>query len=263
LRASFVTETASSLSDPQGVLGTPVKTPSARKRLFRWLLFGFTVFLFLPYYLTCVYIVVDPPISALMAREVLAGRRIAYRWRDLDHISPNLVIHVIASEDGRFCEHRGVDWAALDRAVDAVAEGRPKGGGSTISMQTAKNLFLWNRPAYLRKAFEVPLAYYMDFVLGKERIMEIYLNIVQWGPGLYGAEGAAERFFHKPAAQLTRQEAAQLAAALPAPNRRNAGNPGPRTFALANRLRARALREREASYCVLEANKNTKDIYEW
>lgn len=230
------------------------RRPGARfspRRLLRWAAIGFCLFFFLPYYLTCLYTLMDPPVSSIMLRKALLGRGIGYRWRDLSQISPALIVQVIAAEDGRFCRHWGVDWSALDRAADAFAEGRPKGGGSTITMQTAKNLFLWNKPAFLRKPFEIPLAYYMDFVLGKRRVMEIYLNIVEWAPGVYGAEAAARYHFHKSAHELNGQEAAQLAAALPNPRRRNAGRPGPRVFALAQRLRARAAAQRRNAGCVL------------
>jgi monofunctional biosynthetic peptidoglycan transglycosylase len=219
-------------------------------RLLRLAPYVLIVLFFVPYYLTGLYILVNPPVTALMVQKLLAGNGIAYRWRGLDAISPALVTQVIASEDGRFCSHRGVDWSALDAAADAFAEGRARGGGSTITMQTAKNLFLWTRPAFLRKPLEIPLAYYMDFVLGKRRLMEIYLNVVEWAPGVYGAEAAARHHFGKPAASLTAQEAAQLAAALPNPRRRNAGRPGPRVFALAERLKARASGERGAAWCV-------------
>jgi monofunctional biosynthetic peptidoglycan transglycosylase len=248
-----MTEVAPGISQPSRASPQePNEYRARRERILRLAAMGFVVVLIVPYYLTCLYLLVDPPFSALMVRQALTGRGVDFEWRDLEEISPNLVTQVIASEDGRFCEHWGVDWSALDKAVDAAAEGRPKGGGSTISMQAAKNLFLWNRPAYLRKPFEIPLAYYMDFVLGKRRLLEIYLNIVEWAPGIYGAEAAARHHFGKSAAALSTQEAAQLAAALPNPRRRNAGRPGPRTFALANRLRARALHEREASFCVLD-----------
>jgi monofunctional glycosyltransferase len=237
----------------------PVTEPSpllARLRLkrggvLRWAAIGFTVFFFAPYYLTCLYILADPPFSALMVRRALALRSVDYEWRDLGRISPNLVTQVIASEDGRYCAHWGVDWSALRTAAGAVARGHSKGGGSTISMQAAKNLFLWNRPALLRKPFEIPLALYVDFVLGKRRLMEIYLNIVEWAPGVYGAEAAARYHFGKSAASLTAQEAAQLAAALPNPKRRDAGQPGPRVFAFAERIRARAARFRGRAACVL------------
>jgi monofunctional glycosyltransferase len=207
-----------------------------------------------PYFLATAYIFVDPPFSALMARQALIGRSISYEWRDFDSISPNLVAQVITSEDGRYCKHHGVDWKALDKAAHSAVDGKAKGGGSTIAMQTAKNLFLWTSPAILRKPFEIPLAYYLDFALGKQRLMEIYLNIVEWGPGIFGAEAAAQHHFGKPADELTREEAALLAAAMPNPKRRNAGDPGPRTEALAERLRARASRERGAAVCVVDAN---------
>jgi len=243
-----MTDAASRITTPPGV---PAGVRLMPGRMLRWAAFALTVLFFTPYYLACLYILIDPPISSLMLRHALLGRGIDYEWRDLGRISPNLVIQVIAAEDGRYCSHWGVDWGALDKAADAFAGGRPKGGGSTISMQTAKNLFLWNKPAFLRKPLELPLATYMDFVFGKRRLMEIYLNIVEWAPGVYGAEAAARHHFGKSAASLTPQEAAQLAAALPNPKRRNAGRPGPRVFALAERLRARAARQRDGAYCVL------------
>ena len=215
----------------------------------RWAGFGFLLFFLAPYYLVNLYIFADPPVSAYMLRH--AGRGIHYRWRSLDQISPLLVTQVIAAEDGRFCEHWGVDFDALDAAADAFAEGHAKGGGSTVTMQTAKNLFLWNKPSFLRKPFEIPLAMYMDLVLGKRRVMEIYLNIVEWAPGVYGAEAAAQHHFGVSASDLTAQQAAQLAAALPNPKRRNAGKPGPRVFALARRLKARAAAQRAGAACVL------------
>ena len=127
-------------------------------------------------------------------------------------------------------------------------------------MQTAKNLFLWNRPAFLRKPFEIPLAFYIDFVLGKRRLIEIYLNIVEWAPGVYGAEAAAQHHFGKSAAALTRQEAAQLAAALPNPRRRNAGRPGPRVFALANKLRVRAEQQRRGASCIFGREPGVRSV---
>ncbi|MFZ1106730.1 MAG: monofunctional biosynthetic peptidoglycan transglycosylase [Rhodomicrobium sp.] len=233
--------------------------PPRRWRILRLALLACAALLLAPYVLATLYIFVNPPFSALMLRQAAAGRGISFEWRDLDRISPNLIAQVIVSEDGRFCRHRGVDWKALDKAAEAAAEGKPRGGGSTIDMQTAKNLFLWNSPAILRKPFEVPLAYYLDLVLGKQRVMEIYLNIVEWAPGVFGAEAAAEHHFGKTADELTREDAALLAAALPNPKRRNAGDPGPRTEALANRLRARASKERGESFCVFDAGQESDD----
>jgi monofunctional biosynthetic peptidoglycan transglycosylase len=210
---------------------------------------GTAAFLAVPYLLTIVYVFADPPQSALTFRERLLGHRVSKTWRDLDQISPNLVRQVIVSEDGRFCEHWGVDWYSLYQAI-ADENGRPR-GASTITMQTAKNLFLWNRPATVRKVFEIPLALYMDLILGKRRIAELYLNVAQWGPGIFGAEAAARHHFGKSAAELTAQEAAQLAAALPAPVRRNAGNPSRGITNLARRLRKRASQAGPAAACVL------------
>ncbi len=248
---------------PSTQAGARSKIPVPGRRILRWAAIALAIIVLAPYYLTCVYIVADPPFSSLMIRKAIYGNGIDYEWRDLNQISPHLVTQVIASEDGRFCSHRGVDWSALDAAADAFAEGHARGGGSTISMQTAKNLFLWEKPAFLRKPLEIPLAYYMDFVLGKRRLMEIYLNIVEWAPGVYGAEAAARHHFHRSAASLTAQEAAQLAAALPNPRRRNAGRPGPRVFALANKLRARAAREQHAASCVLGWDASSEEVFDW
>ncbi len=250
-----MTDIAPQATEPTEVSLAKFKEASSwRKSLLHLTLLALAIFFLCPYLLTTFYIVIDPPFSALMLRHAAAGGTVSYQWRDLDQISPNLIAQVITAEDSRFCKHSGVDWVALDKAADAVADGKPKGGASTITMQTAKNLFLWNRPAILRKPLEIPLAYVMDFVLGKQRVIEIYLNIVEWAPGIYGAEAAARHHFGKSADNLTPQEAAQLAAALPNPKRRNAGNPGPRTMAFASRLRQRALRERRASFCVLDAD---------
>lgn len=221
-----------------------------RGRLLRYAAYGILALIAAPYVLALLYIFINPPMSFYMLREAVAGEGARWRWKDIEEISPNLTKQVIVSEDARFCEHWGVDWHAVIDAVEDADDGRPR-GASTISMQTAKNAFLWNEPAYLRKVFELPLAYFIDFVWGKRRLMEIYLNIAEWGPGIFGAEAAARHHFGKSASNLTRQEAAQLAAALPNPIRRNAGSPGPRTFALASRLRARAGRERSAAACVL------------
>ncbi len=222
----------------------------SRRLLVRGLLVAMCGFLLMPYILVLSYLVFDPPVSALMARQWLSGRPVRFVWRDLDQISPALINQVIVSEDARFCSHSGVDWQAIRTSLAAAEDGKPR-GASTITMQTAKNLFLWSRPAILRKPLELPLAYFMDLILGKRRVMELYLNIAEWGPGVFGAEAAAQYHFNKTAADLDRQDAAQLAAALPNPSKRDAGNPGPMTAARANRLRARSFRGKAAAECVL------------
>lgn len=205
-------------------------------RLVRFLLMslvGFIVFLLL------LYRYANPPGSTLMALDSFISRGdVARTWVPLNAVSPNLIRAVIASEDNRFCQHSGVDWGAINEAIDRAGEDGPR-GASTISMQTAKNLFLWNSRSYLRKAIEIPLTYAMELVWSKRRILEIYLNIVEWGPGVYGAEAAARYHFNKSAARLSLDEAALLAAALPDPLGRDAGRPGATTARLAQRLRKR------------------------
>lgn len=200
----------------------------------------------LPFVTTPLLIVVDPPISALMVWRLADGRGIDQRWARLDDIASVLADTVLMTEDARFCGHHGVDWEAVQEVLGEVAEGDAPRGASTITMQTAKNLFLWPHRSYVRKVFEVPLTYWMDFVLSKRRIMEIYLNVVEWGPGIYGAEAAARHHFGKSASALSAVEAGLLAAALPDPIGRDAGRPGPGTARLARR--ATALGKRAGGY---------------
>ena len=170
--------------------------------------------------------VVDPPVTPLMLWHA-PGDGIAKRWVDLDAIAPSLLRAVIASEDARFFEHRAVDWEAVRRARDYNARhgDEPRRGGSTITMQCARNVFLWQGKSYARKALEVGVAYLLEVVWGKRRILEVYLNVIEWGPGLYGAEAAARRYFGVPAAELGPRQAALLAAALPNPRRWSPARP--------------------------------------
>jgi monofunctional glycosyltransferase len=181
----------------------------------------------LPILLTLHYAVLPPPISSLMIGRLVGGETLDYRWRPLRAISPDLARAVIAAEDARFCQHQGVDWGAMQEVVEDAFEGgeQPLRGASTIAMQTAKNLFLWESRSIVRKAVELPLALWIDAVWPKRRLIEVYLNIVEWGPGTFGAEAAARRHFGKSAAKLSRREAALLAAVLPNPIKRNAGKP--------------------------------------
>ena len=152
----------------------------------------------------------------------------------MSEISENLPRAVIAAEDQRFCSHHGVDWTEMQDALDS--EDGPSRGASTISMQVAKNLYLWEGRSAFRKGLELPLAYYMDGVLSKKRMMEIYLNVVEWAPGVYGAEAAAQHHFGKAASRLTAHESALLAASLPNPLKREAGRPTPAVRAVANHI---------------------------
>ena len=201
--------------------------------------------------LIVVFRFVDPPFSALMASHWLQGKPVHEAFVPLDAISPNVVRAVLLSEDGRFCEHWGVDVTAIEKAIARAKGGIPR-GASTISMQVTKNLFLWPAKSYVRKFIEIPLTYAMEFVWPKRRVMEIYLNIAEWGPGIFGVEAASRFHFNKPAARLTEREAAQLAVALPNPIQRAAGDPGPRTQKMAGDIQARMrAAPRSASRCVL------------
>ncbi len=192
---------------------------------------------------------IDPPASTLMLAQRLGGTPIEQRWVPLGRISPNLVQAVILSEDGAFCRHHGIDWRAMEEAVGSSRDGIVR-GGSTITMQVVKNLFLWSWRSYVRKAIEIPLAYLVELLWPKRRILEIYLNIAEWGDGVFGAEAAARHHFSKPASQLTPQEAALLAVSLPNPFEREAGAPGPGTRRLAANLLVRMRAVRSATTCV-------------
>lgn len=173
-----------------------------------------------------VYDTAFPPLSTLMMARGLTGEPLDRRYVPLKRISPHLVRAVIAAEDAKFCTHRGVDWDALHDAVeDVVDPDGPSHGGSTITMQTTKNLFLWMGYSYVRKPVEIPWAMLLDALWGKRRVMEAYLNIAEFGEGIFGAEAASRHYFGKSAAALSPREAAQLAAVLPSPRRRNARNP--------------------------------------
>ncbi len=164
-----------------------------------------------------------PAPSTLMIGRWLTFQPVERRWVPLAQISPNLIRAVIAAEDQRFCEHSGVDWVELNSVLED--EDGPSRGASTLTMQTAKNVFLWPGRSYVRKALEIPLAMAIDLVWPKQRIIEVYLNVAEWGNGLYGAEAAAQRYFRKPAARLTPAEASRLAGALPNPILRNPERP--------------------------------------
>lgn len=231
--------------------GWPDRHPKIVKAL-RIAVIAIAVFLALPYLFIPIYRFVDPPFSALMLEKALLGEEINYEWVDFQEISPNLAKAAVIAEDARFCYHWGVDWNAVGDVLEDLEEGETPRGASTIPMQTAKNLFLWPGQPYLRKALEVPLAYFMTFVWPKQRVVEVYLNIAEWGPGVYGAEAAAQYHFGKSAASLSQGEAALLVAALPNPRRRNAGQPGPQTRRLASRVQARVEREAQDASCIFD-----------
>ncbi len=196
---------------------------------------------------------VDPPGSTLIWNQQLAGTAIDRRWVPLSAISPNLVRAVIASEDNQFCFHSGVDLKELEAVMEqAETTGEEVSrGGSTITMQVAKNLFLWNSRSYVRKAIEIPIAYGIDAMWPKARVMEVYLNIAEWGPGIFGAEAAAQRYFRKSARNLTEREAALLAVALPNPGVRVPSQPSQRMLRVASVVERRARLVGNRAACAL------------
>jgi monofunctional glycosyltransferase len=211
----------------------------------RYLLIASAAIVSWPFVMTMIYAFVPPPITNLQLFRTVTGSDFSRDWVSLEKISPYLVRAVIAAEDQRFCQHHGIDWVeyreAFEDAFDA-SEG-PVRGASTISMQMAKNLFLWEGRGLLgltRKTLEVPIALWMDLVWSKHRMIEIYLNEVEWAPGVYGAEAAARHHFKKSAAKLSRREAALLAAVLPNPVARNAGKPSKAVKRSADRIMLRS-----------------------
>ncbi|MGH1419707.1 MAG: monofunctional biosynthetic peptidoglycan transglycosylase [Hyphomicrobiaceae bacterium] len=202
-------------------------------------------------FVIALYRFVNPPMSSLMVQHAVAGKKVVQRWRSLDKISPHLVRAVIVSEDWRFCQHYGIDLKEIEAAIARSRNGIPR-GASTITMQAAKNLFLWPAKSYIRKALEVPLTWMMELFLPKWRIAEIYLNIVEWGPGVFGAEAAARHHFKKPASKLTRQQSALLAVSLPSPRTRKAGVPGRRLRRMAGTVRARMRQVGTGVSCILD-----------
>jgi monofunctional glycosyltransferase len=174
--------------------------------------------------LVALYAFVDP-VSTLMLARTIEGERYERISVRLDAVAPAAVAAVIASEDATFCQNDGVDWGALHEVMRGARHGEPKRGASTITMQTAKNLFLWPGRSVLRKGVEIGMALVLGKAWSKRRVMEIYLNVAEWGDGLYGIEAAARRYFHKPASRLDAYEGALLATALPNPILRNPAHP--------------------------------------
>jgi monofunctional biosynthetic peptidoglycan transglycosylase len=196
--------------------------------------------LVLPYLLAPLYRT-GHPVSTLMAWRWLTGAPVSRHWIGFGAISPFLPRSVVGSEDAKFCSHHGIDWDALRDVIDDAEDGEVTRGGSTITQQVAKNLFLWPGRSVIRKGLELPLALWIDLVLPKQRILEIYLNIAELGPGgQFGADAGSGYAFGHGASTLSPREAALLAAILPNPLKRSARNPGPGTRRLAGIYMARA-----------------------
>ena len=195
----------------------------------------------LPVALTIVYLPPQVhPISTLMLKDLVLLRGFTREWTPLERIGPRVVNSVLMSEDGQFCSHHGVDLGEFRAVFEDFLAGEATRGGSTITMQTVKNLYLWHGRSYIRKALELPYAIYLDFVMPKRRIMEIYLNIAEWAPGVYGAEAAARHHFGKSTRELSARQAALLAVTLPNPHVRRPGKPSNALNRLAATIERRA-----------------------
>ncbi|MEQ9608499.1 MAG: monofunctional biosynthetic peptidoglycan transglycosylase [Kiloniellaceae bacterium] len=175
------------------------------------------VFVIAPLSLVVLYRFVPVPVTPLMLIRLVEGQGLSKDWVAWEAIAVPMRQAVVAAEDNLFCEHSGFDWKSLEAAVEAYAAGERAGGGSTISMQTAKNLFLWPSRSIIRKGLEVPLTASLELLWPKQRILEVYLNIAEWGPGVYGVEAAARHYFDRPASVLSLALASRLAAVLPNP----------------------------------------------
>lgn len=226
--------------------------PKRRSSVVRRVAYVVLIVLLLPLVLVPLYAVV-PPVSTLMLWRWVTFQRVERIWTPLADISPALVGIVIAGEDGRFCTHRGVDWQELQGVIEDYEEYGDARGASTIPMQVAKNLFLWPGRQVVRKALEIPLAYYMTAIWSKRRMIEVYLNIAEWGPdGEFGIEAASRRAFGKAASELSMAEAALLAGALPNPLARDPRRPGPQLRRAANTRQRIALNNGPAAIsCVV------------
>lgn len=169
---------------------------------------------------------INPPVTILMInRKIKDKAPIEKEWVDIEHISPYLISASVAAEDNNFLGHRGFDWGAIQKAIDERESGKRKRGASTISQQTAKNVFLWPKQSWVRKGAEVYFTFMIETFWSKERIMEVYLNVIEMGDGIYGAEAASQHYFNKNAENLTRRQACLIAGSYPNPRKFNPGKP--------------------------------------
>jgi monofunctional glycosyltransferase len=190
------------------------------------------------------------PVSTLMLARMVEGKSYQRVYVPLKTIAPIALASVVASEDASFCDNDGVDWGSLREVLSGAGEHGPSRGASTITMQTAKNLFLWPGRSTIRKGIEIGMALVMGEAWSKARTLEIYLNIAEWGDGIYGIEAAAQRYFHKSVSQLNPHEAALLATALPNPILRNPARPTPLQRRLAGSLEAKAREDSDVLRCL-------------
>lgn len=209
------------------------------RRLIRWLVKALLGFVGLSVLWVAIYRAVPPPVTFTMLAGALDGRGIDKRWMPLSKIDPNVARAAIGAEDSRFCAHHGFDFGAIKKAMQHNEHAKRIHGGSTISQQTAKNVFLWQGRSYLRKGLEAWFTVLIEAIWGKHRIMEMYLNVAETGIGTYGVDAGALRYFHHDAGRMTPVEAARLVAVFPLPKVRGAVAPVGAVRRYGNRIAAR------------------------
>lgn len=215
------------------------KSKSKKKAFSFFKILGYVIvgFFLLSLFLTILYKWVNPPITPLMViRKVSDGATIKKDWVDLEDISPYMVTASMAAEDNNFLGHNGFDFGAIQKAIDTNKKGKKKRGASTISQQTAKNVFLWTGRSWMRKGLEVYFTFLIEKMWSKDRIMEVYLNVIEMGDGIYGCEAAAETYFHTSAKKLSKKQACLIAACYPNPRRWSPANPTNYITRKANRI---------------------------
>ena len=203
----------------------PVRRRSVVARALRLLLKVVAAFVLLSLLMVALYRFVSPPLTLTMVGDLVSGRSVDKDWMALRVMDPDVARAAIAAEDGNFCRHHGFDFTAIEKALRGNEAGRRYRGGSTISQQTAKNVFLWQGRSWVRKGLEAWFTTLIELGWGKRRIMEVYLNVAETGIGTYGANAGAQRYFHHDASRMTPAEAARIAAILPLPKKRAAISP--------------------------------------
>ncbi len=198
-----------------------------KNRIGRFILRGIAYFFAITIGLVIVFRFVPVPITATMIGQWISGGELHYSWRSIDKINPNMAIAAVAAEDQLFPEHNGFDIKAIKEALQNNKKGKKVRGASTISQQTAKNVFLWQKQSWFRKGLETYFTFLIETIWGKKRILEVYINVAEFGPQTFGAQAAAKQYFGIDAVNLSRKQASRLAAVLPSPRKWSAAKPGP------------------------------------
>lgn len=236
---------------------TPMTAAGWGARVLRAAMIGAGLFVLGSIAVVLLFRFVDPPGTSLMVWRAIQGETVRREWTDLSRVDPDLVHAIVSAEDTKYCRHMGFDLGAIREAInDARAGGRLR-GASTLSQQTAKNVFLWPGRGFVRKGLEAWFTILIETLWSKERIFEVYINVAEWGEGRFGAEIAARELFGVSAGALTSEQAARLAAILPAPNAWSADRPGPYVRRRVAKLRARmvTVEQQGGAACILRAGR--------